>query len=312
MKRMGNTNSARATAGFVTILEAKKRGVPAVLAEMGARRDHPGVTQHSLWALGDLMAVSDEGSVADQAAQSEEVLFACLDAMRAHRNHPVIQRNGIQLLDVMWTSSSVQLGDMVAKEGVVAAVVSAIQSHPDSTLRDIGWKLLVELGEYQSMLENQPPTDEGDGTERVIRINNVVRAMAVHVQRLGVQEYGVSQLYGLVSGDDGAALDDEERTIAAEALVAAGGISAVLRAMQTHAGQTEVQTVGLALFRLCIESGDRVNDFVGRAMAAHPGAARPTATQIGSTMRGAVLESDSVLTRRAQVESGRCSMRCVV
>ena len=52
----------------------------------------------------------------------------------------------------------------------------------------------------QSMLETQS-LDEGDGTDRVLRINRVVGAMTVHVQREVVQDYGVEYLYGVVSGE---------------------------------------------------------------------------------------------------------------
>ena len=58
----------KSTSGFVTILEARKNGAAAVLAEMRVRRDHPGVAQHALWALAELMAAEVARQLADEGA----------------------------------------------------------------------------------------------------------------------------------------------------------------------------------------------------------------------------------------------------
>ena len=52
----------KSTSGFVTILEARKKGIGAVLAESNARREHPGLAQHAL--PGNLAAIPVDGQQA--------------------------------------------------------------------------------------------------------------------------------------------------------------------------------------------------------------------------------------------------------
>jgi hypothetical protein len=271
----------KSTSGFVTVLEARKRGMKAVLDETTKRREHPGLAQHALWATADLMEQAGDD---EQQDMREAVVLSVLETMRAHRNHSSIQFNGVRALTAALRSAN---ATMVAREGAVTSVIQAMQTH--SACRDSGWALLVLLGEYQSLLdapkggaaepEPEPdgsnPTGAGDGTDRASRVMAVLRAMTVHLPRLGVQQYGIASLYGLISGEfneeTGGEIAPEEKTAAGETLIAAEGVSTVLRAMQTHAAQDEVQNGGLKLLRLCVEADERLSAFIGRAVAAHSG-----------------------------------------
>ena len=48
-------------------------------------------------------------------------------------------------LQVLQKLSAGKVDDMVAKEGAVSAVVTAIKAHVDT--QDLGWELLLSLGE---------------------------------------------------------------------------------------------------------------------------------------------------------------------
>lgn len=269
--------TTKSTSGFVTVLEARKRGLKAVLEESAARREHPGLAQHALWATADLM---EQASAEESGDMREAVVLSVLETMRAHRNHGEIQFNGIRALTAALSSDN---KDMVSREGAVTSVIHAMRAH--SNCRDSGWALLVLLGEYQSLLEDtaevepepEDAADEsgGDGTERAKSVMTVLRAMTVHLPRLVVQQYGIESLYGLISGEfneeTGGEIPLEEKTAAGETLIAGEGVSSVMRAMQTHAAQDEVQNGGLKLLRLCCECDERLSAFIGRAVAAHSG-----------------------------------------
>ena len=104
----------KSTSGFVTILEARKKGIGAVLAESNARREHPGLAQHALWATADLMEKAD---AAERDEMREAVVLSVLETMRAHRNHSLVQFNGVKAL----TAATAAEGhnELVAREGAV-------------------------------------------------------------------------------------------------------------------------------------------------------------------------------------------------
>lgn len=277
----------KSTSGFVTVLEARKRGLKAVLDESAQRREHPGLAQHALWATADLM---EQAGVEESNDMREAVVLSVLETMRAHRNHSAIQFNGIRALTAALSTDN---KDMVSREGAVASVIQAMRTH--SKCRDSGWALLVLLGEYQSLLADGPEAEPepehaadenggdenggdengGDGSERARRVMTVLRAMTVHLPRLTVQQYGIESLYGLISGEyneeTGGEIPADEKTAAGETLIAGEGVSTVMRAMQTHAAQDQVQNGGLKLLRLCCECDERLSAFIGRAVAAHSG-----------------------------------------
>jgi len=277
--------TSKSTSGFVTVLEARKRGLKAVLDESSARREHPGLAQHALWATADLM---EQAGAEEATDMREAVVLSVLETMRAHRNHSAIQFNGIRALTAALSADN---QGMVSREGAVTSVIRAVQAH--ANCRDSGWALLVLLGEYQSLLEDGVATEPepepapaeggegggegggGDGTDRASRVMTVLRAMTVHLPRLGVQQYGIASLYGLISGEfneeTGGEIPAEEQTAAGETLIAGEGVSTVMRAMQTHAAQDEVQNGGLKLLRLCCDCDERLSAFIGRAVAAHSG-----------------------------------------
>jgi hypothetical protein len=270
----------KSTSGFVTILAARKQGLPAVLSEATARREHPGLSQHAMWALGDLMLAA---APEEAEASREEVVLAVLETMRAHRNHGAIQLNAIRALDAA-NSSADSSTEMVAREGAVAAVIAAMTTHADC--RTPGWQLLVKLGEYQSLLKEEEAAREeegeagaeqpgGDGTAAVDLVLSVLRAMIVHLPRLNVQEAGMAALCAVISSAvdemSGAEVAESERVAAAEAIIGAEGVATVLKSLQTHAAQDGVQRGGLRLLRACCEASERNSAFTGRAVAVHSG-----------------------------------------
>ena len=336
----------KSTSGFVTILEARKKGIGAVLAESNARREHPGLAQHALWATADLMEKAD---AAERDEMREAVVLSVLETMRAHRNHSLVQFNGVKAL----TAATAAEGhnELVAREGAVAAVLDAMQSHANTL--DSGWALLGRLGEYQSLLgdklEPGPPEPEpesagtaegaadsaegagaeeaagaaadaaaasGDGSDRVGRVLSVLRAMTVHLPRVNVQQYGIAALYGLISGDSneetGGEIPLEEQVAAGEGLIAAEGVGTVLRALQTHAAQDEVQNGGLRLLRLCCECDERLSAFVGRAVAAHSGGIGALLDGMRGCVRLAPSLADGLVVMAAVVNSSEAGHNALV
>ena len=178
--------TSKSTSGFETVLEARKRGLKAVLDESSARREHPGLAQHALWATADLM---EQAGAEEATDMREAVVLSVLETMRAHRNHSAIQFNGIRALTAALSADN---QDMVSREGAVTSVIHAMQAH--ANCRDSGWALLVLLGEYQSLLEDGVATEPepepapaeggegggeggggGDGTDRASRVMTVLR-----------------------------------------------------------------------------------------------------------------------------------------
>jgi hypothetical protein len=281
--------TSKSTSGFVTVLAAKRSGLAAVLAETNARREHPGLAQHALQAIGDLVGpdLSED--------QREEVILTALEAMRAHRNHVQIQVNGIRALSTVCSGSR----EVAAREGVTAAVIAALQMHGDT--RDSGWRLLIDLGEYQSLAAadtggdstHELPAVDDDSIAHDQLVGCILQAMTMHLPRLNVQQCAVDTLCTVVSGTSesmGTDVADAQRIQAAEMLIGLRGIPIVLKALQTHAAQDELQAGGLRLVRLCCEGSERLTAFAGRAVAAHSGG-------IGAlldAMRGCVRQAPSL------------------
>ena len=294
----------KSTSGFVTILAARKQGLEGVFAALEGRREHPGLAQHALWALADLM----EMAPADQAEPyREKVVLAALETMRAHRNHGAIQQNGIRAL-ASANSNSDASTEKVLREGAVAAVISAMQKHADC--RQSGWSLLVQLGEYQSLLDAESGPDGADGQQpenyispRAELVVCVLRAMAVHLPRLIVQQAGVKTIAAAIApGTDdmtGAQVEASERVTAVEAIIGVQGIATVLKSLQTHAAQDDVQQGGMRLLRECCDASEQLSAFTGRAVAAHPGGIGAVLDVMRGSVRVASTLSDGLVVLAA-------------
>ena len=222
------TGAVKSTSGFITVLAAKRRGLDAVLAETLARRDHPGLAQHALFALGDLCVPETSPEV------RESVVSAALETMRAHRNHTEIQFNGIRAL----AAANDGAFQSEAGEGAIGAIIAAMRVH--ARTRESGWRLLKALGEPQHVTAVASTDPEELGLEVCI-----LRAMALHFVRLPVQQVGIDALGSAISDEDVVLSDASEppleERIRIATLVSQSGIPTVLKALQTHAAQMELQ-----------------------------------------------------------------------
>ena len=93
-----------------------------MLAESNARREHPGLAQHALWATADLMEKAD---AAERDEMREAVVLSVLETMRAHRNHSLVQFNGVKALTAATAASA-------AAEEVASASLSRARSRDSS------------------------------------------------------------------------------------------------------------------------------------------------------------------------------------
>jgi hypothetical protein len=196
----------------------------------------------------DVAPADAAGSTADLSAMATNVQHAVvaghhnsvITAMRNHADDVDVQEQGCTVLHSL-TRSRRNAGP-IAICGAIGAVSSAMRRHDSAVVQEQGCAALRYMTE---------PKLGYDGDNSIaVAVTVILTALQRNVDVAAIQVHGGTVLLNLCSAP-------EARHLAA--VVAAGGVKAVMTAMRRHEGVVEVQTLGCDIMRVIgLASVDRV------------------------------------------------------